>query len=56
LDVVTSILTSGTYPNLGPIMADMKKNVATVQYLKQQFENGNIDEETLNKLLTNLGV
>ena len=56
LDVVTSILTSGTYPNLGPIMADMKKNAATIQYLKQQFESGNIDEETLSKLLINLGV
>ena len=56
LDVVTSILTSGTYPNLGPIMADMKKNAATVQYLKQQFESGNIDKETLSKLLNNLGV
>jgi hypothetical protein len=56
LDVVTSILTSGTYPNLGPIMSDMKKNAATVQYLKKQFESGNINEETLNKLLTNLDV
>jgi hypothetical protein len=55
LDVVTSILTSGTYPNLGPIMADMKKNAATVQYLKQQFETGIIDKDTLNKLLSNLG-
>jgi hypothetical protein len=55
LDVVTSILTSGTYPNLGPIMSDMKKNAATVQYLKQQFESGNIDEVTLGKLLNNLG-
>lgn len=56
LDVVTSILTSGTYPNLGPIMADMKKNAATVQYLKQQFESGYIGQETLHTLLENLGV
>lgn len=54
LDVVTSILTSGTYPNLGPIMANMKKNAATVQYLKQQFDGGYIDESTLSKLLNNL--
>jgi hypothetical protein len=56
LDVVTSILTSGSYPNLGPIMADMHKNAATVQYLKQQFEIGNIDKGILSKLLDNLGV
>lgn len=54
LDVVSSILTSGTYPNLGPIMFDMKKNAGTVQYLKQQFAKGHIDEETFNKLLKNL--
>lgn len=55
LEVVTSILISGSYPNLGPIMVDMKKNVATVQYLKQQFESGVIDKEILRKLLDNLG-
>jgi hypothetical protein len=37
-------------------MADMKKNAATIQYLKQQFEIGNIDDDTLSKLLNNLGV
>lgn len=54
LDVVSSILTSGTYPNLGPIMYDMRKNAGTVQYLKQQFAAGHIDEDTFNKLLKNL--
>ena len=54
LDVVTSILTSGTYPNLGPIMSEMKKNAATVQYLKNQHDQGHIDRETLETLLTNL--
>lgn len=54
LDVVTSILTSGTYPNLGPIMSEMKKNAATVQYLKNQHDRGHIDKGTLDTLLTNL--
>lgn len=54
LDVVTSILTSGTYPNLGPIMSEMKKNAATVQYLKNQHDRGHIDKETLEMLLKNL--
>ena len=54
LDVVTSILTSGTYPNLGPIMSEMKKNAATVQYLKNQHDRGHIDQATLETLLKNL--
>jgi hypothetical protein len=56
LDVVSSILTSGTYLNLGPIMHDMKKNSGTIQYLKQQFAKGHIDEGTFNKLLKNLEI
>ena len=38
------------------VLSDMKKNAATVQYLKKQFESGNIDAKTLSKLLDNLEV
>lgn len=54
LDVVATILTSGTYPNLGPIMTKMKKDSNTVMFLRGQYQSGEIDEATFKSLLRNL--
>jgi hypothetical protein len=54
LEIVTNILTSGTYPCLGPVMTQMNKISSTVTFLKSQFDNGEIDEKTFKNLLTNL--
>jgi hypothetical protein len=54
LDVVASILTSGTYPNLGPIMTKMRKDSNTVMFLRGQYQSGEIDEATFKSLLRNL--
>lgn len=54
LDIVSSILTSGTYEVLGPIMTKMKKIAATAAFLRSQHDHGQIDEETFRKMLTNL--
>ena len=54
LEIVNNILTSGTYPSLGPVMTQMNKISTTVTFLKSQFENGKIDEKTFQELLTNL--
>jgi hypothetical protein len=54
LEIVNNILTSGTYPNLGPVMTQMNKISTTVTFLKAQFESGKIDEKTFQNLLSNL--
>ena len=54
LEIVNNILTSGTYPSLGPVMTQMNKISTTVTFLKTQFEQGKIDEETFQSLLSNL--
>ena len=54
LEIVNNILTSGTYPNLGPVMTQMNKISTTVTFLKSQFESGKIDEKTFQDLLSNL--
>jgi hypothetical protein len=54
LDVVSSILTSGTYANLGPVMSKMKQMSTTVNFLRQQFNSGEIDEPTFKRMLSNL--
>jgi hypothetical protein len=54
LDIVNSILTSGTYPSLGPVMTQMNKISTTVTFLKSQFETGKIDKKTFEDLLENL--
>lgn len=54
LDIVSNILTSGTYDTLGPIMTKMKKIAATAAFLRSQFSAGQIDEETFRKMLLNL--
>lgn len=40
LDFVSGILTAGTYPNLGPIISDLKENARSLQMLRSQFERG----------------
>jgi hypothetical protein len=54
LEIVNNILTSGTYPSLGPVMNQMNKISTTVTFLKSQYENGKIDEQTFQQLLSNL--
>ena len=54
LDFVVSILTSGTYPNLGPLIADLKDNARTIKVLKEHFDKGDITEEQYQKMLNNL--
>ena len=54
LDIVSSILTSGTYPNLGPVMSKMRQIASTVSFLRSQFESGQIDKITFKNLLNNL--
>jgi hypothetical protein len=54
LDIVSSILTSGTYEVLGPIMTKMKKIAATAAFLRSQHDQGQIDESTFKKMLANL--
>jgi hypothetical protein len=54
LDIVVSILTSGTYPKLGPVMTKMRQIASTVTFLRKQFETGEIDEITFRKMLDNL--
>jgi hypothetical protein len=40
LDFVAGILTAGTYPNLGPIISELKDNARTINLLRSQFERG----------------
>lgn len=40
LDFVSGILTAGTYPNLGPIISDLKENARSLQMLRSQLERG----------------
>lgn len=54
LDIVSSILTSGTYGVLGPIMTKMKKIAATATFLRAQHAAGQIDQATFQKMLANL--
>jgi hypothetical protein len=54
LDIVASILTSGTYPNLGPVMNKMRQIATTVTFLRKQYEQGEINESTFKNLLSNL--
>lgn len=54
LDIVSSILTSGTYVHLGPVMNKMRKMATTVDFLRKQFSNGEIDEPTFKRMLANL--
>ena len=54
LDIVASILTSGTYPNLGPVMNRMRQIATTVSFLRKQYESGEINEPTFKNLLSNL--
>lgn len=54
LDIVSMILTSGTYEVLGPIMTKMKKIAATATFLRSQFAAGQINEETFRRMLSNL--
>jgi hypothetical protein len=54
LDIVASILTSGTYPNLGPVMNKMRQIATTVSFLRNQYEKGEINETTFKNLLSNL--
>jgi len=51
---VSSILTSGTYAHLGPVMNKMRKMANTVDFLRKQFTNGEIDELTFKRMLANL--
>lgn len=54
LDIVASILTSGTYTHLGPVMNKMRQMATTVDFLRKQFANGEIDEVTFKRMLSNL--
>lgn len=54
LDFVVTILTSGTYPNLGPLIADMRENARTIKVLKEQFEKGVITEIQYQQMLNDL--
>lgn len=45
LDFVSGILTAGTYPNLGPIISDLKENARTLQMLRSQFERGILNKD-----------
>lgn len=54
LDIVASILTSGTYPHLGPVMNKMRQIANTVSFLRNQYQQGEIDENTFKNLLSNL--
>ena len=54
LDIVASILTAGTYPNLGPVMSRMRQIASTVTFLRKQHEAGEIDDSTFKNLLSNL--
>ena len=54
LDIVSSILTSGTYTHLGPIMNKMRQMATTVDFLRKQYASGQIDEKTFKKMLLNL--
>jgi hypothetical protein len=54
LDIVSSILTSGTYAHLGPVMNKMRQMATTVDFLRKQFSSGEIDEPTFKKMLSNL--
>jgi hypothetical protein len=54
LDIVSSILTSGTYTHLGPIMNKMRQMASTVDFLRKQYASGEIDEMTFKKMLSNL--
>jgi len=54
LDIVSSILTSGTYANLGPVMNKMRQMATTVDFLRKQYSSGEIDEPTFKKMLANL--
>jgi hypothetical protein len=54
LDIVASILMSGTYPNLGPVVTKMRQIANTVTFLRSQYSSGEIDEATFQKMLANL--
>ena len=54
LDIVSTILTSGTYTYLGPVMNKMRQMATTVDFLRKQFSAGEIDEHTFKKMLANL--
>lgn len=54
LDIVSSILTSGTYSHLGPVMNKMRQMATTVDFLRKQYSSGEIDEKTFKKMLANL--
>lgn len=54
LDIVSSILTSGTYSHLGPVMNKMRQMATTVDFLRKQYSSGEIDELTFKKMLANL--
>ena len=54
LDIVSSILISGTYTHLGPVMKKMKQIATTVDFLRKQHATGEIDEATFKKMLANL--
>jgi hypothetical protein len=54
LDIVSNILTSGTYMKLGPIMTKIKKMTVTAQFLKKQYQSGLLDESTFESMLKNL--
>jgi len=54
LDIVSSILTSGTYTHLGPVMNKMRQMATTVDFLRKQYSSGEIDEPTFKKMLANL--
>ena len=54
LDIVSSILTSGTYTHLGPVMNKMRQMATTVDFLRKQYATGEIDEVTFKKMLANL--
>lgn len=54
LDIVSSILTSGTYTHLGPVMNKMRQMATTVDFLRKQYATGEIDESTFKKMLANL--
>jgi hypothetical protein len=51
MDIVVSILTAGTYPNLGPIMTRMGQIAPTIAILKKNMDDGIITQEQFNKIL-----
>jgi hypothetical protein len=55
LDFVAGILTSGTYPKLGPIISDLKENSRTLHLLRTQFEKGILTQEQYQSMINEIG-